>query len=1078
MVYTGPTPTRQGGFDFGAYIGESLGKGFSSGLQKTMESSFEQSAIDKALGGLPENATSDQKVEAVLRSKASAQTKAQWMQYLKLQQKAISKAVAAKEGEKGSNREAVEKYLGAAATSSDRVASMTKDMEPMQRERLLNKIDNDIKQNPDVPMQTIVNKNLQSLMDGTLYQEISPQAQQEELLKKPETMPQPKKGILEKAQEGNIWSEEGREKLWKNIKGSPGVLGIRQSAVGDMMGISNLSAEDIATIGKMDPAEHLLMNASSLAADYAPYAKAIKAYGALKGFAIMDGARSLFKDIYKEIKKEGPTTASDIKRIVKNALGKAAKGYVTGAVFDKIPGLSKTLENLGVPKQLVGKAAFEGVSRLLTTGTALSVLNPLLEGRVTNLNDIEEAFASATLMEAMHIPQEARAGMPPAEEAARPSEPSAPPPAPERPPSFPLTGEQAAELQKLQTPGEPKPPAPSEPRAPTDRAPPEEAAKAVRDIQEEIKKHPEKAAELNLKLVEAQNRMLFGKTQPIEERAAELPKEQAPSEPKPLAGRVEKGPAEGPTPLRTERVEPEKRLYRTEEQMQLREEQLKKYPEKEVEILADQAEKAQRSLKKPETVTTMASKQEAAQRLNEDNASFEEAVRSVRALENQMAAHPEKAAQIEPRLRHAKNQLFFAENQLKMTLQNMKTGEGRMSAKEMVEASEKKLASITDMLTQGKEVVFADDLPKGTKFDPTKGILLNRNNYSSERVKAAENLSKQEQLRANKQNDFYTDVHEQYNKQYEKRLADIESAIARENAKPKPSKEMLGTLAKEKEVVGKMLKHNKADILMHRHKLALREMHQRKQFAEKMQKMKPAEMNKKVKEVSDRAIKYFEKPTAENLEKLSEESGIPKEELKEGLKQAEEAAKESAEENLKETIEEPKKEKTEETKKESKSENLSDTIKEQAKKRDEKEQEKQQPKKTTNLALERFKKDLEDLWKNKRFLNTWWRNPLGRQLFLLAAVEGYNAMAEEPSDKISFASVAAISGVISGRSGYSFINPIVSLIKQQISNQVSKSRVEEYIKVSSGPNPNYRRKYELEQQMTPKEKKKAKEHFK
>lgn len=305
----------------------------------------------------------------------------------------------------------------------------------------------------------------------------------------------------------------------------------------------------------------------------------------------------------------------------------------------------------------------------------------------------------------------------------------------------------------------------------------------------------------------------------------------APEDIKPsLQGRVSKEVAETPTEMRIERTEPETRIYNRLENANLREQQVKIFPQYESEIAADAAARASREeSRRPKTAVGEASQAsrmvEAERALPDVRKAYENSIGRVRALEDEMVkltgAQRETA---ETLLQLAQRDLENAEFELIQTLNNARTGERRVGIPQMEKAAQEKVLKIADQIANGEEIKLA-------KMD-----------YSPEMIAEANRISKSKKLPARRTDDFYTLVHDAYANQYKGRLAQIEQEIAAAmKDKSMASLYNRQQLGKEKEALNKMIKSAEAENAIHRHKIALREISNRQKAQERFARLKKAE---------------------------------------------------------------------------------------------------------------------------------------------------------------------------------------------------------------------------------------------
>lgn len=328
-----------------------------------------------------------------------------------------------------------------------------------------------------------------------------------------------------------------------------------------------------------------------------------------------------------------------------------------------------------------------------------------------------------------------------------------------------------------------------------------------------------------------------------------------------LAERAGKG-VEDATKMRMSRMAPESRLFKTGEQTKILQDQLKLYPKYAAEIAAD-AEKRTATLNRvmgPRALATKESRMALAQKqLPDASRAYQTSISRVRALENEIARLPEQAAaKLEPLLEAAKNELKDSEFFLKQMLNNSKTGEARVGLEEMRRAAHQKMVDLEGSAMEGKQ--FA----------------LGKADYNPEHIHRAKQLAKRKQIPSSgKMNDFYTDVHDAYSKEYSKRLSQLESEIGKP---PASVFEGMSKKAKitQRDVLKKMIDSAEAENTLHRHNLSLREMNQRKLAKDRLGSTIQRSEAPKVSEAAKSGIENQARiseglKTAEGRTKLAEE---------------------------------------------------------------------------------------------------------------------------------------------------------------------------------------------------------------
>lgn len=368
-----------------------------------------------------------------------------------------------------------------------------------------------------------------------------------------------------------------------------------------------------------------------------------------------------------------------------------------------------------------------------------------------------------------------------------------------------------------------------------------------------------------------------------------------------LEAKITEGKPSSATEMRIERLDPTSKIYKPKEQAALREFQMKLVPQYEAEIAEDAAARAARAAaKEPKTEVGLAGRAKRAEtaeaRLPEVQKSYQKAIARVRALEDEVSGlRGVQREQGEKILEAATKELNNAEFELHQAMENLKGVNTRAGIESMEKAAQTKLQKISEMAAGEDAITLA-------KMD-----------YSPEYIKQAKAISKSRKLKANKIDDFYTQVHDTYANQYRQRLAQLDQ----EMAGAMEQRSMAGLhqrrqIDKEREAIRKLIESAEAENTVHRHKLALREMQQRKIASERFKKLKSSEGNAKAKEVFGqkawkKKIEDAKTPEAraeiidEATEVIAEKTPVKSEAVKkegDGLKGAIERVRQQAE-NLK-----------------------------------------------------------------------------------------------------------------------------------------------------------------------------------
>lgn len=295
-----------------------------------------------------------------------------------------------------------------------------------------------------------------------------------------------------------------------------------------------------------------------------------------------------------------------------------------------------------------------------------------------------------------------------------------------------------------------------------------------------------------------------------------------PIPPKSLAGRVSLEAPEKATETRIARAKANERLYPTEKEMKIREEQLKSHPKYIAEIEKDASEREARRSRPlgPQALETQATRMAHYEgEVPKAREFYQNAISRVRALEDEVSKikSTEQLKRANELLKIAKRELDDSEFFLKQTLNNAKTGEARSGLTEMRKAARDKILSLQDEIASGKEIKLA------------------KRDYNPEWVKQKKALEKKKALPATKQSDYYTQVHDEYANEYRNRIEKIDQELKKPMKTPAEQMEKT-RLRTEKENLQKMIDSAEGENAIHQHKMALREMQQRKLAKERLGK--------------------------------------------------------------------------------------------------------------------------------------------------------------------------------------------------------------------------------------------------
>lgn len=289
--------------------------------------------------------------------------------------------------------------------------------------------------------------------------------------------------------------------------------------------------------------------------------------------------------------------------------------------------------------------------------------------------------------------------------------------------------------------------------------------------------------------------------------------------------------------VRTERTSPEARLFQSEKEIKLREQQLKEHPKYEAEIAKDAEERtarlAKQSEKGPVAQATQAQKMAYYEtEVPKVRDLYEKASARVRALENSIVQSRADKAQISPLLDAAKKELQETEYLLRQTINNAKTGEARVGFDKMKKAAQDKILDLQNKISEGETVQFS------------------KKDYNPEFIQKAKELGKRKPLSAKKQSDYFTQVHDGYADVYRNRIAQIDNEMAA-TEKGLHGLQKRQHLQEEKNALQKLVDHVEAENKIHRHKMALRELAERKKAAERLKSFKKQPGSEKVKKAGE-----------------------------------------------------------------------------------------------------------------------------------------------------------------------------------------------------------------------------------
>ncbi len=329
-----------------------------------------------------------------------------------------------------------------------------------------------------------------------------------------------------------------------------------------------------------------------------------------------------------------------------------------------------------------------------------------------------------------------------------------------------------------------------------------------------------------------------------------------------LAGRVTEGAPENATKLRVSRLSPESKIYNRGEQEKILADQLKEHPRYAKEIALDAEQRNSRLEKQvgPQALETRKVRiARAESELPKAQEAYQRAVGRVRALEEELVhMAPQEAERAKKLLEAAKNELRDSESYLKNMMSNARTGKSwKEGSEQMRKAAQDKMLDIERRIADGEE------------------IALSKADYNPEFARQGKKLAKQKKVPSTRQDDFYNQVHDEYSKEYRKRIEKLNSEIA------KPSKSLSDSMLKkqrikERDTLQKMVDSAEGEKAIHTRKLGLREMEQRKLARERLKSTtRPTEapgVEKAAKSRMEMAEKVREgMKSRDSREKLAEE---------------------------------------------------------------------------------------------------------------------------------------------------------------------------------------------------------------
>jgi len=310
------------------------------------------------------------------------------------------------------------------------------------------------------------------------------------------------------------------------------------------------------------------------------------------------------------------------------------------------------------------------------------------------------------------------------------------------------------------------------------------------------------------------------------------------------------------------------KLFKTPEEIALREEQLKNFPKFAKEIEADAAKRLNQSLKikRAETLAKEENRMALAAREVEPLRNLvQKQSASVKALENEVSKLSGfRKSQAESMLEFNKMELRKAQEELDKALSLAKTGKVKATTKELEEAALKRLDKLRDQAN-----------------DATKPIALSKSDYNSQRVSEFKKLVDKKAIPGKAVDDLHQKIMKTYEDMYSKRLNEMTNEIA--SATKRRSIPELMTLKRERDALKKMLDNVKANRFFHERTQKLRQIEQQQKISNMLKKAKQIEKPQVTKlakgKITEATNTFIKNPNPENLEILAKSSGQSKESI-------------------------------------------------------------------------------------------------------------------------------------------------------------------------------------------------------
>lgn len=321
------------------------------------------------------------------------------------------------------------------------------------------------------------------------------------------------------------------------------------------------------------------------------------------------------------------------------------------------------------------------------------------------------------------------------------------------------------------------------------------------------------------------------------------------------------------------------RLFRTAEEVSLREQQVKNFPKFSKEIEQEASKRLDKSLRiktaatlaKEETRIALGTKQ-----IPELRKIVQTQIGRIRALENELPKLKGiQKINTQNLLKFNELELTKAQEELNKAISLSRTGKVKATTDELRNAAFKRLDTLRD-----------------ETLSPAK-IKLSKRDFNAERIKDFRRLSKQKPIKGKSLQDFHQKVMTTYEDIYTNRLKEIGKEI--QTATKARNFEELLSLRKERDSLKKMIENVKAEKFLHDRTLKIRQIEQQKKIARRITKAKPVIKPKITKvateKIASQTKSFAKNPSTENLSKLSKSSNIEKEVISSAQKQTSDFSK-------------------------------------------------------------------------------------------------------------------------------------------------------------------------------------------